>query len=55
MVERNLARGVITAKEVEEATKKLPDDAENADYVSLSTLAADQSDTGSSNGRSFNH
>lgn len=41
MVERNVARGVISAEEVDKAVKKLPDDADNAEYVSLETLAAE--------------
>jgi hypothetical protein len=39
MVERNLARGVIDAHELEAAVKELPDDSENADWVSVESLA----------------
>ncbi len=39
MIERNVARGVVTSDDVEKTTKKLPDDGENADWVSLETLA----------------
>ena len=49
LVERNVARGLITAKELEEAVKNLPDDSENAQYVSIDTLEND-ADLGSSNG-----
>lgn len=38
MVERNVARGVVSAKDVEEAMKRLPDDSANADYVSIQSL-----------------
>lgn len=41
MVERNVARGVITAADVEQSIKALPDDAENASYVSVETLVND--------------
>jgi hypothetical protein len=56
--ERNLTRGVITAKQLEDALKSLPDDAENAEYVSISSLAQDGShdgSEGSSGGRGVNH
>lgn len=33
MVERNLSRGLITQDEVDKAAKKIPDDAENAQWV----------------------
>jgi hypothetical protein len=42
MVERNVARGMIAADDVEKAIKKLPDDAEFADYVSIDSLAGDE-------------
>ncbi len=41
VVERNAARGVIAQDEADKAQKKLPDDADNADYVNLEDLAAD--------------
>ena len=47
MVERNITRGVVSADEHDRAVKKLPDDAENAEYISLDTLIADQTDTNS--------
>jgi hypothetical protein len=49
LVERNIARGLISAKEFEEAIKNLPDDSENAEYISIETLEND-ADLGSSNG-----
>jgi hypothetical protein len=51
MVERNIARGVIAAEDADKAAKKLPDDADNAEWISLDTLAADESGSnGSSSG-----
>ena len=44
LVERNLNRGSVTADEFEKAVKKLPDDIENAEYVSIETLANDLSE-----------
>ncbi len=38
MVERNLARGVISQDEVEKSAKKLEDDEENADYTVIDDL-----------------
>lgn len=38
MIERNIARGVMGADEVDKNLKKLPDDAENADWVSIDSL-----------------
>ena len=44
LVERNLARNVVTSAEYEQNTKMLPDDAENAEYVSIDSLMEDQLD-----------
>lgn len=41
VVERNIARGVIPSQEVDKAVSALPDDAENAEYVSVEALAAE--------------
>lgn len=41
LVERNMARGVVTAAEVEQAVKALPDDSGNAEYVSIESLMND--------------
>jgi len=38
MVERNIARGVISQDDLEKALRKLPDDEENAEWVSLDEL-----------------
>lgn len=38
LIERNLARGVITNDDVEKTLKKLPDDGDNAEYVSIESL-----------------
>jgi hypothetical protein len=39
MLDKNLQRNVITDKEVKTIEESLPDDAENADYISLEVLA----------------
>ncbi len=49
MVERNVARGVLTSQELTEVVKNLPDDAENAEYVNTEILADDVT------GESLNH
>ncbi len=41
MIERNVARGTLQAEEVSKAAKKLTDDAENADYIAIDSLAND--------------
>jgi hypothetical protein len=43
MVERNVARQVLSQDEVEKNLKKLPDDSENAEYTSIESLANDTS------------
>ena len=43
LVERNVARGVISAADVDKATAALPDDADNAEYVSIESIANDMS------------
>jgi hypothetical protein len=43
VVERNTARGVISADDSDKALKKLPDDSDNAEYTNLDELAADAS------------
>jgi hypothetical protein len=55
MVERNLSRGVIAPKEVEDALKKLPDDAENAEYVEIASLVDDSSEPSAGNSSGFSH
>ena len=50
VVERNVARGVIRPEDVQKAVKDLPDDSANAEYVSIEDLAADGSESNSSNG-----
>lgn len=42
MIERNIARGVITAQEYNELLKQLPDDSENADWISIDTLVNEE-------------
>jgi hypothetical protein len=41
LVERNMLRGVLTQDDVEKNLKKLPDDAANAEYISIESLAND--------------
>jgi hypothetical protein len=48
MVERNLARGVLTQAEVDSATSQLPDDSENAEWISIESLSNDLSDSDNS-------
>ncbi|HAR44306.1 MAG TPA: hypothetical protein DCS07_17030 [Bdellovibrionales bacterium] len=47
VVERNVARGAISAADVDKNTQKLPDDAENADWVTLESLTDQDSSKGS--------
>ena len=42
MVERNIARGVITQTDADQAAKALPDEAENSTWVSVDSLAQDE-------------
>lgn len=42
MIERNTARNVVSADEVAKISKGLPDDAEGADWISIDSIAADQ-------------
>ncbi len=60
MVERNLARGVVTAQEADTHTKNLPDDAANAEYITLEAvlnqpIEGDRVKPGSSTSRSTHH
>ncbi len=45
LVERNVARGVISAEDVKKAVSQLPDDSENAEWVSIDSLAHDLDDS----------
>jgi hypothetical protein len=38
VVERNVERGVVSAKDVEKSRKDLPDDSDNAEWVSIQSL-----------------
>lgn len=44
MVERNIARNVMSADDLEKQLKKLPDDGDNAEWVSLETIAGTEGD-----------
>jgi hypothetical protein len=61
MIERNLARGVVTSEELAQAVAALPDDAECADWVSLESLsdsgeeASSASTAGSSSASASSH
>ena len=48
VVEKNVSRGVISSKEVDDTLKKLPDDADNADWIAIDSLKGD--DESGSNG-----
>jgi hypothetical protein len=54
MIERNVARGVIKPDDVNRAINALPDDAENAEWVSLNELMSDSVET-ISNGKAVDH
>ncbi len=38
LVERNISRGVISQVDLEKSLKTLPDDSENAQWISIETL-----------------
>jgi hypothetical protein len=44
VVERNVQRGVVRPEDVQKSLSSLPDDAENATYVNIESLAADGSE-----------
>jgi hypothetical protein len=54
MTERNVARGVLTRAELDAAVKMLPDDGENAEWVSIDSLSKD-TDESNLNGKSPHH
>lgn len=39
LIERNISRGVIAAEDAAKIQKNLPDDAENAEWISIDSLA----------------
>jgi hypothetical protein len=43
LVEKNLAKGILSPADHEKALKALPDDSDNADYTNLEELANDDS------------
>jgi hypothetical protein len=43
VIERNVQRGATKPEDVEKSLKDLPDDAENAEYVSIDSLVSDNS------------
>jgi hypothetical protein len=43
VIERNVARGAISAEEVQKITKGLPDDTEAGQWVSIQSIAGDES------------
>jgi hypothetical protein len=47
LTERSLARGLLTPSEVEAASQALPDDAENADWVSIAELSDEPAESDS--------
>jgi hypothetical protein len=48
LIERNVARGYVSQEDVEKAAKKLSDDSDNAEWVNVETLAADDSEASTS-------
>ena len=55
LVERNVARGVITQDQVNKALAQLPDDAENAEWVEIDSLTEDVGDYDSNGNYSHSH
>jgi len=49
VVERNVERGVLSSQSVDKSVSDLPDDLDNAQWVNIETLAADESGANSSN------
>jgi hypothetical protein len=48
VIERNVQRGVVSQEEANRAQRDLPDDAENAQWITIDELRCDESeDTGS--------
>ncbi len=45
LVERNIARGVLSREELNQALETLPDDSENADFVQVDALMGDAGDS----------
>jgi hypothetical protein len=41
VAERNIQRGLLRPEDLERSLKDLPDDAANADYISIESLAED--------------
>lgn len=56
LIERNLARGVITHEQLKKAEQELPDDSDNAEWISVESLMdeVDMSE-GLSNGKASHH
>ncbi|MEK6704534.1 MAG: hypothetical protein AABZ06_01980 [Bdellovibrionota bacterium] len=44
IIERNIAKGVVTSAEVDKHLQQLPDDSENADWVSIESLSQEEID-----------
>lgn len=45
LIERNIERGVLNADELAQAVKALPDDSENAEWVSVESLEQELDDS----------
>jgi len=43
VIERNVARGVVSAADTDKVSKGLPDDAEAGEWVSIESIAGDTS------------
>jgi hypothetical protein len=55
LIERNVARGVLTQDQVAKAQEQLPDDSENAEWVSIDSLSDDGESNDVSNGKASAH
>ena len=51
LVERNIARGVMTTQQLNGALDQLPDDSENAEWTNVETLMNDSEDSEVINGQ----
>jgi hypothetical protein len=54
LIERNVARGVLTTDDMNKALANLPDDEENAEWVNIDSLTL-EADEGEINSQAPNH
>jgi hypothetical protein len=55
LIERNVARGVLTQDQVAKAQEQLPDDADNAEWVSIDSLSDEGETNDVNNGKGSAH